>query len=56
MNKKWWQSKTVLFNLIGGAAAVADALAGSGVLGPQALVAVNVVNIALRAVTTKPIR
>ena len=64
MNKKWYQSKTVWFNILTIGGAVASGLGGSlPALGPvlpvevyqYLLFAVGTLNVALRAITTGPI-
>lgn len=55
MGKRLLKSKTFLFNAAVVALAVGDHLTGSGVLGPQALLIVGAINVALRAITKEPI-
>ena len=59
--KKWWQSKTVIVNVLTAAAAVLTTLQGSAIIAeyPKATAAVVAalggVNVALRFVTVLPI-
>lgn len=51
MSKPWWKSKTVLINLLSAAAELAGIIP---LPGGTALIIANVLNIALRFVTTGP--
>jgi hypothetical protein len=60
--KKWWQSKTLWLNVAVAAGAALEMNLGlvQGMLKPHhylaALVAVNAVNVALRFITSQPIK
>lgn len=51
MSKPWWKSKTILINLLSAAAELAGIIP---LPGGTALIVANVLNIALRFVTSQP--
>jgi hypothetical protein len=54
--KKWYQSKTILFNLLIGIVTVFSQVTGIQIIPMDAMAGVGVLgNIALRGTTTKPI-